>query len=103
MRGATRGDGYRGEDVTANLRTVRSIPLTLTLPEGEKPPALLEVRGEIYFSRQAFENFNAQLRSEGRKPAPNPRNAGRWLAPPARLLDHGRAGALDLDLRPGRS
>ena len=75
VRGATRGDGYRGEDVTANLRTVRTIPLALRLPEGEKPPALLEVRGEIYFSRQAFARFNEQLLEEGRKPAPNPRNA----------------------------
>src|SRR6266576_6240310 len=48
VRGATRGDGSRGEDVTPNLRTIDAIPLSLRLPAGEQPPALLEVRGEIY-------------------------------------------------------
>ncbi|MDQ3161826.1 MAG: NAD-dependent DNA ligase LigA [Actinomycetota bacterium] len=72
VRGATRGDGRRGEDVTPNLRTIRSIPLTLG---GDSPP-LLEVRGEIYFPLTAFARLNEQLTSVGKKTAPNPRNAG---------------------------
>ena len=70
-RGATRGDGRRGEDVTPNLRTVRSIPLTL---RGEAP-ALLEVRGEIYFPLSVFARVNEQAAAAGKKIAPNPRNA----------------------------
>jgi DNA ligase (NAD+) len=71
VRGATRGDGRRGEDVTPNLRTVRSIPLALS---GEAP-TLLEVRGEIYFPLSAFRRLNEQLAAAGKKTAPNPRNA----------------------------
>jgi len=70
-RGATRGDGRRGEDVTPNLRTIRSIPLVL---RGEVPP-LLEVRGEIYFPLSAFRRLNEQLAAAEKKTAPNPRNA----------------------------
>ena len=75
LRGATRGDGARGEDVTVNLRTIRSIPLSLTLPDGEAPPPLLEVRGEVYFPLSGFRRLNEQLVAEGKKAAPNPRNA----------------------------
>jgi DNA ligase (NAD+) len=71
VRGATRGDGRRGEDVTPNLRTIRSIPLAL---RGDSP-ALLEVRGEIYFPLTAFARLNEQLAAAGKKTAPNPRNA----------------------------
>ncbi|MBA2463054.1 MAG: NAD-dependent DNA ligase LigA [Actinobacteria bacterium] len=70
-RGATRGDGRRGEDVTPNLRTIRSIPLIL---RGASPP-LLEVRGEIYFPLSAFARLNEQLAAAEKKTAPNPRNA----------------------------
>ncbi|MHB1244564.1 MAG: NAD-dependent DNA ligase LigA, partial [Gaiellaceae bacterium] len=71
VRGATRGDGLRGEDVTVNLRTIRSIPLTL---QGEAPP-LLEVRGEVYFPLSGFRRFNEEQVAAGKAPAPNPRNA----------------------------
>ena len=71
VRGATRGDGFRGEDVTVNLRTIRSIPLTL---QGEAPP-LLEVRGEVYFPLTGFRRFNEEQVAAGKAPAPNPRNA----------------------------
>ena len=71
VRGATRGDGQRGEDVTVNLRTIRSIPLTL---RGEAPP-LLEVRGEVYFPLSGFRRFNEEQVAAGKAPAPNPRNA----------------------------
>ena len=57
-RGATRGDGTRGEDVTANLRTIDSVPLRMLAPAQEPAPALLEVRGEIYMSREAFGRLN---------------------------------------------
>jgi DNA ligase (NAD+) len=74
VRGATRGDGERGEDVTQNLRTIPAIPLQLRSPDGP-PPALLEVRGEVYFPISAFNRLNERLVEQGRKPAPNPRNA----------------------------
>jgi DNA ligase (NAD+) len=74
-RGATRGDGSRGEDVTPNLRTIEAIPLRLRLPEGEEPPPLVEVRGEVYFPLEGFRRFNERQVAEGKKPAPNPRNA----------------------------
>jgi DNA ligase (NAD+) len=74
-RGETRGDGLRGEDVTANLRTLESVPLRMRVPEGEQPPAVLEVRGEIYFPVPGFERFNEAQIAAGRKPAPNARNA----------------------------
>ena len=69
--GATRGDGRRGEDITANVRTIAAVPLTLT---GADVPQLLEVRGEIYMPRSAFERFNAAARAAGDKPLINPRN-----------------------------
>ena len=75
VRGATRGDGHRGEDVTGNLRTVDTVPLSMVLADGEAPPALLEVRGEIYFPLSGFARFNDAQVAAGKKPAPNPRNA----------------------------
>ncbi|MCK7592917.1 NAD-dependent DNA ligase LigA [Pseudomarimonas salicorniae] len=71
VRGATRGDGATGEDVSANLRTIRAIPLRL---RGEAPPAVLEVRGEVYMPRAAFEAFNARAREKGERTLANPRN-----------------------------
>ena len=71
-QGATRGDGAAGEDVTANLRTVRSIPLRL---EGRKPPKLLEVRGEVLMMRRDFEAINKRAVEAGEKTFVNPRNA----------------------------
>jgi DNA ligase (NAD+) len=75
VRGATRGDGEVGEDVTRNLRTIRSIPLAMRLAPGEEAPALVEVRGEIYLPLEGFRRLNEQLLAEGRKPSPNARNA----------------------------
>jgi DNA ligase (NAD+) len=74
-RGATRGDGERGEDVTPNLRTIKAIPLGMRAGNGEPPPAVLEVRGEVYFPLSAFNRLNERLVAEGKKTAPNPRNA----------------------------
>ena len=72
LRGATRGDGSTGEDVTANLRTLRSIPLHL---QGSGWPTLLEVRGEVLMWRSDFERMNEQQRRKGEKEFANPRNA----------------------------
>lgn len=78
VRGATRGDGTRGDDVTENVRTIRSIPLAI----GEKTP--LEVRGEVFYPRKAFEKLNAARESEGLPLFANPRNAA---AGTMKLLD----------------
>ena len=78
LRGATRGDGTRGEDVTDNVRTIRTIPLTV--PE----TAALEVRGEVYYSKRAFERVNAAREAQGEPLFMNPRNAA---AGTMRLLD----------------
>ena len=72
VRGATRGDGEEGEDVTVNLRTIPSVPLRLL---GADPPALVEVRGEVYMPLSGFRELNERLLVAGKKTAPNPRNA----------------------------
>src|SRR5712691_11949935 len=71
-RGATRGDGVQGEDVTPNLRTIGAIPLQM---QDKSPPPALEVRGEVYMPLAGFREFNERLVAEGKPPAPNPRNA----------------------------
>ena len=75
VRAATRGDGVVGENVTANVRTIRSIPLTLKVPEGKAVPELLDVRGEVYMPRQAFMRLNEQRAERGESEFANPRNA----------------------------
>ena len=70
VRGATRGDGDTGEDVTANVRTIKAVPLRLR----GAAPALLEVRGEVYMPRAGFEAFNERARARGERPLANPRN-----------------------------
>jgi len=72
VRGATRGDGIQGEDVTVNLRTIKAIPLRML---GDDPPARLEVRGEVYLPLSGFRMLNEQLAGTNQKLAPNPRNA----------------------------
>ncbi len=71
VRGATRGGGVSGEDVTANVRTIRAIPLKL---KGEPPPGRIEVRGEVYLPRKAFEQINREQEAAGEPPFQNPRN-----------------------------
>ena len=78
--GATRGDGERGDDITANLRTVRDIPLSLH----GRPPALLEVRGEVFMTNSELARLNELRRAEGEKPFENPRNS---TAGSLKLLD----------------
>ena len=72
VQGATRGDGQTGEDVTANLRTVRAIPLRLRT---DSPPELLEVRGEVLLYKSDFERMNAEQEARGERSFVNPRNA----------------------------
>lgn len=71
-RAATRGDGYAGEDITANIRTIPSVPLRL---RGDSVPELVEVRGEVYMPREGFETLNRRLADKGEKTFVNPRNA----------------------------
>jgi DNA ligase (NAD+) len=80
VRGATRGDGLQGEDITANLRTLRSIPLKIDTKTFNR----IEVRGEVYMPKKEFERINAQRVEEGEVPFANPRNAA---AGALRLLD----------------
>jgi len=75
VRGATRGDGRRGEDVTPNLRTIKAISMRMQLAGREQVPPLLEVRGEVYLPLSGFNELNERLIAEGKKPTPNPRNA----------------------------
>jgi DNA ligase (NAD+) len=72
--GSTRGDGITGEDITLNLKTVRSIPLTLH-PAKRQSPRRLEVRGEVYLTRAAFQQMNREREEEGQPVFANPRNA----------------------------
>jgi DNA ligase (NAD+) len=72
-RAATRGDGVTGEDVTANVRTIRSVPLVVTAPE--RLPERFEVRGEVYMPIASFESLNREMETNGRQPFMNPRNA----------------------------
>ena len=72
VRGATRGDGVQGEDVTVNLRTIPSVPLKM---RGEGLPAVAEVRGEVYLPLSGFRELNERIAELGQKLAPNPRNA----------------------------
>lgn len=90
VRGATRGDGVTGEDVTENLRTVRSLPLRI-----ENAPERLIVRGEVYMSRAVFNELNAQREINGEKLLANPRNAA---AGSIRQLDSKIAASRKLDI-----
>ena len=71
--GATRGDGYVGEDVTANVKTIPSVPLSVTVPA--EFPSTFEVRGEVYMPKRSFQRLNAELAGQGKPLFANPRNA----------------------------
>lgn len=90
VRGATRGDGRIGEDVTENLKTIRSIPMQL-----ENAPARLIVRGEVFMSRAVFERLNAEREAAGKALFANPRNAA---AGSLRQLDPSVAAERRLDI-----
>lgn len=93
VAGATRGDGRRGDDVTQNVRTIRTIPLKLRTEETSS----MEVRGEAYMSRSTFERLNAELLEEGQKLFANPRNAASGTI---RLLDSRQVAQRKLDFFP---
>jgi len=92
VQAATRGDGSRGEDVTVNVRAIRSVPLQL---RGGKPPPVLEARGEVYMTRKSFEALNLRQAGRGDKTFANPRNAA---AGSLRQLDPSITAERSLDL-----
>ncbi|WP_109688365.1 NAD-dependent DNA ligase LigA [Branchiibius hedensis] len=104
-RGATRGDGRTGEDVTLNVRTIKGVPLQLV---GDNVPQLVEVRGEVFFPVAAFEELNASLVEQGKPPFANPRNSAagslRQKDPkvtasrPLRMLVHGIGARRGFDI-----
>src|SRR5207244_279626 len=75
VAGSTRGDGEVGENVTANLRTMKSVPLQLTPIKGKPFPKKISVRGEVYIRRKDFEKMNVQREKDGEPPFANCRNA----------------------------
>lgn len=92
VRGATRGDGETGEDITQNLRTIKALPIRL---RGPQPPSVLEVRGEVFMPLAGFERFNREALARGEKTLVNPRNAA---AGSLRQLDPRMTAARPLDL-----
>lgn len=92
VRGATRGDGTKGEDITHNVRTIGSVPLRLT---GKRFPERLEVRGEVFMPRAGFRKFNEQALAKGERTFVNPRNAA---AGSLRQLDPRLTAARPLDM-----
>jgi len=93
IRGITRGDGQRGENVTGNLRTVKSIPLVLADAGAQLP--ILEMRGEVYMRKSAFQKLNRRREENGETPFANPRNAA---AGSIRLLDPRITASRQLDI-----
>lgn len=75
VQASTRGDGYTGEDVTTNIKTIKSVPLRLHRPEGITIPQRLEARGEVFMPKQAFEEYNEERLRNNEPPFANPRNA----------------------------
>ena len=84
IRGATRGDGFKGDDISVNLKTLKSIPLKLDAPKGAKIPRFMEVRGEVYMRHESFKKINRQKEKAGEELFANPRNAA---AGSLKLLD----------------
>jgi len=75
LRGTTRGDGATGEDVTANLKTIPSLPLKMLETNGKTIPSFIEIRGEVYMERKPFQKMNLRRVDDGEEPFANPRNA----------------------------
>ena len=92
VQGATRGDGETGEDITQNLKTIAALPLKV---RADRPPRVLEVRGEVFMPLAGFERFNSQAIARGEKSFVNPRNAA---AGSLRQLDPRMTAARPLDL-----
>jgi len=106
IRGATRGDGVQGEDVTTNVRTIRAVPLTLR----DAPPGRVEVRGEVYLPKDAFERTNREREAAGEALFANPRNTAagslKQIDPrvtaerPLRFFAYGAAGLARTGINP---
>ncbi len=94
VRGVTRGDGLAGEDITPNVRTIRSIPLRLHMPDGQSPPPVVEVRGEAFLPLDVFEAINQKREADGIALFANPRNAA---AGTLRQLDAKKVAERKLD------
>ena len=94
-RGATRGDGFKGDDITANLKTIRSIPLVLEPQKGIEFPKFMEVRGEVYMKHKSFEKINKDKEKAGEELFANPRNAA---AGSLKLLDPRTVAKRGLDI-----
>ncbi|MEA2014927.1 MAG: NAD-dependent DNA ligase LigA, partial [Thermodesulfobacteriota bacterium] len=75
ISGSTRGDGFQGEDITQNLKTISSIPLRINHTKGNPPPDRIEIRGEVYIGKEEFKRLNRLRENEGEQPFANPRNA----------------------------
>ena len=95
VRGATRGDGEKGDDVTNNLKTIRSIPMSLKSASGRGAPKVMEVRGEVYMTRNSLARINMEKESSGEEPFANPRNAA---AGSLKLLDPGMVAKRRLEI-----
>ncbi|MBM3285645.1 MAG: NAD-dependent DNA ligase LigA, partial [Candidatus Aminicenantes bacterium] len=94
-RGATRGDGETGEDISENLKTIRALLLRLQQADGEKMPSFLAVRGEVIMSRKAFQKLNKERIERGETPFANPRNAAAGIM---RQLDSKKVADKPLDI-----
>ncbi|MCK7521101.1 MAG: hypothetical protein MZV64_27125 [Ignavibacteriales bacterium] len=95
FRGATRGDGLTGEDITQNLKTIKSIPLKLFPLENNLIPELIEARGEVFMPKSSFEKLNEKRRETGEQEFANPRNSGSGSV---RQLDPKITAERDLDI-----
>ncbi|NQV04389.1 MAG: NAD-dependent DNA ligase LigA, partial [Candidatus Omnitrophica bacterium] len=95
IQGATRGDGFNGDDVTINLRTIRSLPLNSSVRKGVRFPSAFEARGEVYIPRKAFLKINREKEKKGEEVFANPRNAA---AGSLKLLDSSLAAKRHLDM-----
>jgi DNA ligase (NAD+) len=95
VQGATRGDGFEGDDITQNLKTIRSIPLRLMSKDGVKIPPVLEVRGEVYLPKSKFLELNKEREKRGEPLFANPRNAA---AGSLKLLDSREVAKRGLDI-----
>ncbi len=93
--GATRGDGETGEDISANLKTIRAVPLILRKPEDEKVPSFLAVRAEVFMPKKGFQLLNKERLEKGEEPFSNPRNAAAGLM---RQLDSKNVAGKPLDI-----
>jgi len=95
IQGATRGDGFKGDDSTINLKTIRSLPLSVSAKKGARMPELFEARGEVYMPRSAFLKINKEKEKQGEDVFANPRNAA---AGSLKLLDSSLVSKRHLDM-----